>query len=53
MMSVSLFHERLIIMAKSNKNLHLTPAYKEIYLRKKTGDLEETDTFTIIGAITT
>lgn len=30
MMSVSLFHERLIIMAKSNKNLHLTLSERQI-----------------------
>ena len=29
-MSVSLFHERLIIMAKSNKNLHLTLSERQI-----------------------
>ena len=32
-MSVSLFHERLIIMAKSNKNLHLTLSEREIIQR--------------------
>lgn len=33
MMSVSLFHERLIIMAKSNKNLHLTLSERQIIQR--------------------
>lgn len=32
-MSVSLFHERLIIMAKSNKNLHLTLSERQIIQR--------------------
>lgn len=32
-MSVSLFHERLIIMAKSNKNLHLTLSDRQIIQR--------------------
>lgn len=32
-MSVSLFHERLIINAKSNKSLHLTLAEREIIQR--------------------
>ena len=32
-MSVSLFHERLIIMAKSNKNLHLTLSERQIIER--------------------
>ena len=37
-MSVSLFHERLIIMAKSNKNLHLTLSEREIIQRGKRND---------------
>ena len=32
-MSVSLFHERVIIMAKSNKNLHLTLSDRQIIQR--------------------
>ena len=45
-MSVSLFHERLIIMAKSNKNLHLTLSDRQIIQ----GGIENGSTKTSIAA---
>lgn len=46
-MSVSLFHERLIIMAKSNKSLNLSFAEREIIQR----GIENGSTKTSVAAI--